>query len=387
LAVLYGNRAKDIKSFLKPICDELKELEKKPLRVFRNGEYITEANVYCLGVASDLMEASKLMNHSGHQGLYGCKWCKSKIHTSDFATRSVANKTFQIISYCLAEGQHAEDEGKPKSTICNMFGDLCTFNVHFQLMDEFHLFTNVARLINEVVSPPFNSKYKYNGNADTYPFLLKCRSYGPLIKQATDMSRAEIPPQFHASWKGINICDRLKGQYRSTDWINWLINIVPTLITPAFMDVDAATALNKLCHAVKLATQWTISEEQLTTIRNNIEAFFRFLDACLLQRRISKTLFRINLHMLSHIPEFIKAQGSLKAYSTRAMERKIGALKRVMNAARYAGENAGNIIEIENMLSFLQSSGIIDFDAPFATQSDPQSFRDYPSLDETKPQL
>ncbi|KAI8973721.1 hypothetical protein BDF20DRAFT_883801, partial [Mycotypha africana] len=58
-----------------------------------------------------------------------------------------------------------------------------------------------------------------------------------------------------------------------------------------------------------------------------------------------------------------------------------------MNAARYAGENAGNIIEIENMLSFLQSSGIIDFDAPFAKQSDPQSFHDYPSIDKTKPQL
>lgn len=63
--------------------------------------------------------------------------------------------------------------------------------------------------------------------------------------------------------------------------------------------------------------------------------------------------------MLHHVLRMIRTQGPMKWYSTRAMERRIGSLKKVMHAARYAGENAGNIVEIESVLHFLTVSDYI----------------------------
>lgn len=96
--------------------------------------------------------------------------------------------------------------------------------------------------------------------------------------------------------------------------------------------------------------------------RRNIQKFFVFLDVCLANNRISKTVFRVNLHLLTHVGEMIREQGVMRAYSCRAVERTIKDLKNKMNAARYAGENASNIIEIETILSFLKSMKMVDFD-------------------------
>lgn len=79
------------------------------------------------------------------------------------------------------------------------------------------------------------------------------------------------------------------------------------------------------------------------------------------QKRISLTVFRINLHLLTHIGEMIREQGVLRAYSCRSVERSIKTMKNKMNAVRFAGENASNIVEIDNMLSFIDIMGFVDF--------------------------
>lgn len=65
LAVLYGNRKKDLRSFLKPFIKELAIFGRTPLRVFKNGVLVATSNIFCLAASSDLIETSKLMDHTG----------------------------------------------------------------------------------------------------------------------------------------------------------------------------------------------------------------------------------------------------------------------------------------------------------------------------------
>ncbi|WP_348240141.1 hypothetical protein, partial [Salmonella enterica] len=84
----------------------------------------------------------------------------------------------------------------------SMFASLPTFNENFHVIDEFHLFTNVAKLIYFAVSPAHNRQFKYvpgdEGQIDDfqeYAFELVDRRNGLWIKQAMDLSKAAMPTQ------------------------------------------------------------------------------------------------------------------------------------------------------------------------------------------------
>lgn len=149
----------------------------------------------------------------------------------------------------------------------NMFGDLPTFlGPSFHGLDEMHLFTNVAKLIFDMLSPLQNSNFKFKGNEAEYPFLFNHSKYGPLIKLSTDISRKTIPPDFHGSFNGVDLSKKTRGQYRSVDWLDWLRYILPTLVTPRLYDKEAAEALNSLAYAITIAMQWNITESQVKMI-------------------------------------------------------------------------------------------------------------------------
>lgn len=148
-----------------------------------------------------------------------------------------------------------------------MFGDLPSFlGPSFHGLDEMHLFTNVAKLLFDMISPVTNKKFKYNGKESTYPFLFNHSKHGPLIKASVNSSRSSIPPNFHGSFHGVDMSQGTRGQYRSVDWLDWLRYILPNLITPVLNDRRAAEALDSLVYAITLAMQWKITEKQIKII-------------------------------------------------------------------------------------------------------------------------
>jgi hypothetical protein len=93
--------------------------------------------------------------------------------------------------------------------------------------------------------------------------------------------------------------------------------------------------------------------------------WFAYLDTLLDDDAISRTLFTFNHHALSHLPHLIKVLGSIRAVSARGLERKIGVVKRVVRSTNKAGVNAGNELDQEDVFTFLEFAGAIDFLEPF----------------------
>lgn len=111
--------------------------------------------------------------------------------------------------------------------------------------------------------------------------------------------------------------------------------------------------------------------------------WFSYLDTLLDEDAISRTLFTFNHHVLSHLPHLIKVLGSLRAVSARSLERKIGVVKRVVKSTNKAGVNAGNELEQEDIFTFLEFAGAIDFLEPFQkrTKDIAETFRYHPAAD------
>ncbi|KAI9364136.1 hypothetical protein BD770DRAFT_424360, partial [Pilaira anomala] len=132
--------------------------------------------------------------------------------------------------------------------------------------------------------------------------------------------------------------DNQKGNYRSVDWISWLVHIVPLLIA-SFCPPDCKDVISALCHGLR----WCITPEDLYDIKNSFSTWFNYLNKCLVQKIISRTVIRANMHLLLHVPNIIRRMGPLCCLSSRSMERGISKLKRVMKVSELIGISAGNL--------------------------------------------
>lgn len=65
MAVFCGNHKKDLRSLLRPIIQELETFGRTPLQVFKNGNFVTTANIHCLTLTGDLVEINSLMDFAG----------------------------------------------------------------------------------------------------------------------------------------------------------------------------------------------------------------------------------------------------------------------------------------------------------------------------------
>ena len=66
----------DLMSFLKPFIEEVNDLSKRGMRVEKNGEVVYVGKVFILGITGDIPGIASLINHQGHQAIYGCRICK-----------------------------------------------------------------------------------------------------------------------------------------------------------------------------------------------------------------------------------------------------------------------------------------------------------------------
>lgn len=131
--------------------------------------------------------------------------------------------------------------------------------------DELHCYSNLAKQLFEMFSPGHNSRYKYEGNEALYPFTITKQQY-EAVESAVNSSSKHIPAgTFSGSFAGQSF-DNQKGNYRSVDWISWLVHIVPLLIAP-FCSPDCKDAISALCHGLQVSLQWCISPEDLYGIK------------------------------------------------------------------------------------------------------------------------
>lgn len=144
-----------------------------------------------------------------------------------------------------------------------------------------HWVTNISKTLMDMISPRYNQAYKYVGNEDEYPFVLSNNAID-IMRDAVNSSRHLIPSAaFKSSFYGYDP-QRSKSIYRSADYIDWLLYVLP-LYAPLFDDKRVADGISCLVRGISLALQFSISEDELQEIQDNFEAWFIVLDR-LIQR-------------------------------------------------------------------------------------------------------
>ncbi|CEP19865.1 hypothetical protein [Parasitella parasitica] len=147
-----------------------------------------------------------------------------------------------------------------------IFGLLSYFSsgiYHFGF-DELHSISNLAKLLFDMVSSHYSTHFKYHGNESVYPFQLSNAS-SECIKLGMKKSRKYIPTgAFQSTFKAVS---NVKGFYRSSDWIAWLIHVVPTLVARQFEDSNIRDAIIGFARACALSLQWDVSKNNINEIK------------------------------------------------------------------------------------------------------------------------
>lgn len=118
-----------------------------------------------------------------------------------------------------------------------------------------------------MISPRYNSNFKYYGNESEYPFQLS-NIHFECLKIGMQSSRMLIPTGgFQESFKPVNPLN-VKGLYRSVDWIDWFLYVVPTLVVSLFDDLTIRNAILALTRSCSLALQWEVTNEDLEEIKS-----------------------------------------------------------------------------------------------------------------------
>lgn len=125
--------------------------------------------------------------------------------------------------------------------------------------------SNISKLFFDMVSPRYNDGYKYYGNESAYVFEL-CKDDFTRMKEGVNSSRRFIPTGvFQGSWQGVDPSN-VKSMYRSVDWIEWFIYVVPTLLVPCFKNKELQKAVLGLVRGCALSLNWEITTTDLYDI-------------------------------------------------------------------------------------------------------------------------
>ncbi|KAI8058904.1 hypothetical protein BDF21DRAFT_456040 [Thamnidium elegans] len=269
----------------------------------------------------------------------------------------------------------------------SIFGSLVSFiSVAFHPIDEMHMYSNIAKDVFSMMSPKYNSHFKYCGNETEYPFQLSNSSF-EAIKKSMESSRSLIPAScFKGSWLAIDQSN-VKQLYRSSEWLDYLLYCVPTLIISQFKDLRVITGFLSLIRGISLSLQFRITQKDLEEIDRCFEIWFEYIDSLIAQKRISNCIYKVNMHQLCHITYTIRQCSILRCVSVRSMEREIGAYKKKLRSRINVGENANNIMERTALYSFLKNTKMLDFNPNEPKSDSANTFIYHPSKNKDYGQL
>jgi hypothetical protein len=118
-----------------------------------------------------------------------------------------------------------------------------------------------------MISPRYNSNFKFIDNEEAYPFQLsnlhfRCLNLGMVN------SRQYIPTgAFQGSFNPVDPSN-VKSIYRSTDWIEWLVYIVPTLVAGLFENAETRRGVLGLSRGCALAMQWVVTKDNIQEMKS-----------------------------------------------------------------------------------------------------------------------
>lgn len=97
VGLFVGKNKPSVESFLGPICEELRELETKPVTWKKFNQEFVESTFHLIGIVADAPLRAFLRGVRQHNHFHGCDWCVIKASTSDRA-RMYPNLNLQRIS-------------------------------------------------------------------------------------------------------------------------------------------------------------------------------------------------------------------------------------------------------------------------------------------------
>lgn len=159
--------------------------------------------------------------------------------------------------------------------------------------------------------------------------------------------------------------DKKAGFFRSVDWIDFIMYILPTTVyealqrqkrdvirrqtasrTPILAEVSAEAtdkacqALINLSRACRITEQYRISDNDLDVLQNLINNWQQYLID-----NFKTNVFTINMHYLYHVCDAIRHLGPLRLVSARPMERMIGKMKDGIKSRQNPGANANTCVQ------------------------------------------
>lgn len=135
----------------------------------------------------------------------------------------------------------------------------------FHSIDELHLFSNVAKMVIDMIMPKYCVDYKYIGNEDKYPFQLSNEAIEKTKIAINSARRQYIPSDaFKGSFYGFDPRNS-KSIYRSVDYID-LLQYQLFIYVPLFENELVRSGLFSLIRGVNLSLQFSIDTTDLKEI-------------------------------------------------------------------------------------------------------------------------
>lgn len=128
-----------------------------------------------------------------------------------------------------------------------------------------HMFTNIAKTVFELICSRYNKSYKCAGHEKYYPFEISNSGF-TAIQNSVDSSRHLISSSaFKGSFLAANPSNQ-KFLFRSSDWIDYLQYIIPSMVCPLLENQQVKDGLSSLVRGISLSLQFTISSDDLIEI-------------------------------------------------------------------------------------------------------------------------
>ncbi|KAG2216803.1 hypothetical protein INT45_013815 [Circinella minor] len=196
VALAGGPKApRNIDSFLKPIVDDLKNLEEKRMDVeisTSSGKKVVYVKAHLIFATGDMQAVKYLVHHSGPSSFFGCRICLVKGEHNEkgtgmyFVDRDGLYKTWRDKDSFV----NGDDRNGLKGS--NMFAQLkCFQGPEFFGLDETHLFGH--GIVSQLYELFNGTKYIMNGKEN--PFAADME----IIMEEVKSSRYQIPTSFDSS--------------------------------------------------------------------------------------------------------------------------------------------------------------------------------------------
>lgn len=307
--------------------------------------------VHLLGSFGDIPSVSEINYLAGHMSYWACRFCTifSDRQMNRMCFGNPANDPSQP---CRLRTIDEYKNGDPERGIKqpSIFRELPSFTTIFYVgLDEFHLFSlNISCKIRDFLMGLCNTTLK-----------LTKSNYESIANNILEEAK-HIPPIFDGEFKDVF---RNTSKARGVDYMVFLKYIVPTLVIEKLQQQQAKSrgvtdkekedlkeaiiALESISKACSIATQYSISEEELVELDWLINIWLDFY-----RKFLPEEQFNINQHYLSHVTQTIRVMGPLRQISCRSMERRIQRMKKKINSTSRPEKNAENIFVDEASLNY-----------------------------------